>query len=694
MRYLAYCVFALFLAKCCDSSASHLIDPNSELQNMAVPLDVRGIPSKLNTQDKYQNLSIPSVFLDRGAWHGFYLPPEDKGEFFGSFSGPMVIAEEYSHYFSDALHRLNLYNAGNNTRYDLSTAAGSRLFLPGKLKQIYDFKDLKLEITLEFTDERTAIISNRVEAKSDLSLTFEWTGESLKPHWSKTLSIQDNTVKFNLTRIRDTWKTLLNFSQLRITHQQPITVVTADNRYKVRLKNPLSISKKQSKQINFAIQYFHTQEEANHPKWQKPFYALDRKRAENAARWQRYLEQFGSLEKQYRALSLKAQQTLISNWRSPAGAILHDSVTPSVTYQWFNGVWAWDSWKQVAALATFDPELAKNNWRAMFDYQITATDGLRPQDEGMIIDVIFYNKSPDRNGDGPNWNERNSKPPLAAWSVWEIYQNTQDVEFLKQAFPKLMSYHQWWFTNRDHNKNGVAEFGASIDRNNKDEKSIVQAAAWESGMDNAPRFDLDTGIKVYENIGINNKVVGYSINRESVDLNSFLYKEKLLLSKMAGLIGNKELANQLVAESKALANYIQTKMFDNESGYFFDIDMQGKLIKAQGMGSEGYIPLWAGAATAEQAERVIKNLMSEKDFNTHLPMPTMAASARNFAAERYWRGPVWLDQSYFAITGMLQYGYREEALATTKKLFANAEGLLNSEAPIRENYNPLTGKGL
>lgn len=257
-----------------------------------------------------------------------------------------------------------------------------------------------------------------------------------------------------------------------------------------------------------------------------------------------------------------------------------------------------------------------------------------------------------------------------------------------------MKYHRWWYTNRDHNKNGVAEFGASVDRKNKDESSIVLAAAWESGMDNAPRFDLDTGIKVFENKGTNNKVVGYSVNRESVDLNSFLYKEKLLLSKMATALDKQALAKQLDHESKMLAQYIQTKMFDEEKGYFFDIDMQGNLIKQQGMGSEGYIPLWAGVATNEQADALMQNLMSEKDFNTFLPMPTMAASAAGFAAEKYWRGPVWLDQSYFAIVGMLQYGYRKEALATTKKLFANGEGLLNSDAPIRENYNPLTGKGL
>lgn len=72
--------------------------------------------------------------------------------------------------------------------------------------------------------------------------------------------------------------------------------------------------------------------------------------------------------------------------------------------------------KQVVATTYFNEELAKNNVRALFDYQITSDDEVRPQDAGAIIDCIFYNQNEDRGGDGGNWNERNSKPALAAWA--------------------------------------------------------------------------------------------------------------------------------------------------------------------------------------------------------------------------------------------------------------------------------------
>lgn len=98
----------------------------------------------------------------------------------------------------------------------------------------------------------------------------------------------------------------------------------------------------------------------------------------------------------------------------------------------------------------------------MFDYQIQKDDTVRPQDAGAIIDAVFYNQDSARGGEGGNWNERNSKPPLAAWAVWHIYQETKDKEFLKEMYPKLVAYHNWWYTNRDHNKNGIAEYGSMV----------------------------------------------------------------------------------------------------------------------------------------------------------------------------------------------------------------------------------------
>lgn len=53
-------------------------------------------------------------------------------------------------------------------------------------------------------------------------------------------------------------------------------------------------------------------------------------------------------------VGVKAMMTLNGNWRSAAGEVEHDTVTPSVTARWFSGnlTWPWDTWKQAYAWRT------------------------------------------------------------------------------------------------------------------------------------------------------------------------------------------------------------------------------------------------------------------------------------------------------------------------------------------------------
>lgn len=302
-----------------------------------------------------------------------------------------------------------------------------------------------------------------------------------------------------------------------------------------------------------------------------------------------------------------------------------------------------------------------------------------------------------------------------------IYQETKDKEFLKEMYPKLVAYHNWWYTNRDYNKNGIAEYGSMVsdahwqkddkdqiikDKNGQpkvDDDAVIEAAAWESGMDNATRFDKegvgkgDVGVKVFENKN-KGKVVGYSINQESVDLNAYLYAEKGYLASIAEELGKKEDYKNYQKEAKKLKKYIQENMFDEKTGFFYDLQInedgsKTKLLVNRGKGTEGWLPLWAKVATKEQAAAVKKNMMNQEMFNTFMPFPTASKDNEKFAATKYWRGPVWLDQALFGVEALQNYDYTKEAKEMTQKLFLHAEGLMG-EGPIHENYDPLTGKGL
>ncbi|MGM9699791.1 MAG: MGH1-like glycoside hydrolase domain-containing protein [Prevotella sp.] len=372
-------------------------------------------------------------------------------------------------------------------------------------------------------------------------------------------------------------------------------------------------------------------------------------------RWQGYFDRVirTDLPNEYNRVAAKSIVTLISNWRARRRAVYHDGIVPSHAVNYFIGCWAWDCWRFSAAMASFFPELAKDNIRVMFDYQ---------QPDGMVIDCIYPDASEN--------NYRDSKPPLAAWAVNEIYEQNADTAFLAEMYPKLLKYHKWWYEKRDHDGNGICEFG-SVD-------GTLEAAAWESGMDNAIRFD---GTEM-----LRNGDDAYSTNQESVDLNAYLAMEYTLLKKFADILG---LDFDLPDRRQGIADYF----FDEKEGYFFDRRLDSERSFVREAGCEGYIPFWASIATKKQFDKARRLLDDEKKFSTYIPFPTIAADNPKYDANGYWRGPIWLDQTYYGIKAYRNYGYGKKADAYTRQVFDRLQGL-TSGTPIHENYDTHTGAPL
>jgi len=249
---------------------------------------------------------------------------------------------------------------------------------------------------------------------------------------------------------------------------------------------------------------------------------------------------------------------------------------------------------------------------------------------------------------------------------------------LDELYPQIVLQHNWWYSERDYDKDGLCEYGST-------DGSLV-AAKWESGMDNAVRFDNSKLLMTSEN--------AFSLNQESVDLNAYLFAEKGYLAKMAGILNKENDVKKFRKNAELLKSKIQQQFFDDESGWYYDTNIDGtKFIKTKGC--EGWIPLWAKAATDKQAAAVMQNMVNPALFNTKVPFQTLSADHPEFKPDGgYWRGPNWLDQAYFGVQGLKNYGFNLEAEKATFKLIHNAEGVLIKGMPIRENYQPITGEGL
>lgn len=638
---------------------------------------IKNVPEQPGDYDLY-------LFSDQGAWSGYALPENESSMYAGAFIGPMVMTGRGWTAQSLATPTLMV----NGEKYDLVRNVQTVKYLPGKLIQTYKDERLKFVTELCFSTSRTASVRSVITNldSEPLSFSLTWNGGVFEK--ASTLTPMDKGVCINYPffsrRRTEQWDgsiTKKNAKAPSETYMQPADEVniavcfpTADEVDIIRKDSLRAVEKKDFLlQPGGTYQSEYTQtvmlkgENLEKELEAVRNLSIDRCFVDNAQRWNHNIYALLSSdspymqEDAYRNIVIKAMMTLNTNFRSAAGDLLHPCSFPSYV-GFIGGCWSWDAWKIASGNALYNPEGAKGDMLALFDYQA---------ENGMVPDFIGYNKS--RN----NW--RDTKPPVASWGAMNVYKATGDKDFLAEMFDKLYKFHQWWYAERDHDHNGICEYGST--------DGTLIAAAWESGMDNGVRFD-DT--EMLKNEGVEN---AWSMNQENICLNSFLYVDKLTLAEMAVILGKQDLADKLKKEAEAIKLYVQEKMYDEETGFFYDIRLDtGEQVKV--MGAEGWLPLWAGIATSEQAERVRQNMMDEKHFNSYLPLGTLDVSHPALRPVRgYWRGPVWFDQVYFGITGLQRYGYMQDADYLTRKFMAHAQGLM-TDGPIHENYNPLTGEAL
>ncbi|OAR25719.1 glycoside hydrolase [Streptomyces sp. ERV7] len=665
-------------------------------------LDLRGAPTVALPGDAKDSNPV-NVFADQGAWHAYALPVADAPGGYGGFTGPLYIAQEYPWWLSTSFSRIRLSEHGRVL--DLAGGGKPRFTArPGSLVQAYDIGGgLGLTLELRYATHRTALVRAAVRntGRTPRTIGADWTGSLLRSaeapmRQAPALVAVPEGVAVDFAKVRAADDFLTDGTErFEVRHAEAVRTTVAGDTYRTELARAFTLAPGAQRSLDWTESYTFTQaERATETRASRQVLAAPERTVRSVdTRWRRYVDGVTTgVPADRRRLAVKALQTLVTNWRSAAGDLAHDGITPSLSYKWFaGGFWAWDTWKQAVGTARFDPGLAQAQIRSVLDHQIRPDSTTRPQDAGMIPDVVFYN-GPQRGG--TNWNERNTKPPLGAWSVWQVYRRGGDRDFLREVYPKLAAYERWWYRNRDHDHNGLAEYGATADPANGSPAQQRLAAAWESGMDDAPRFDAALGTSVVPDRDGSGRVTGYSLTQESVDLNAYLAADQNHLSMIAAELGLRTAAHDWKTKAAATARTVRERMYDPATGWFYDSALgTGTRLTERGRGIEGAVPLWTGVASPGQAAAVRGRLLDPGEFATPLPLPTVARSSPYFSARQYWRGPVWLDQAYFAIAGLRRYGFGHDADALTARLTDGAAGLTGN-GPIRENYDPLTGAGL
>lgn len=415
----------------------------------------------------------------------------------------------------------------------------------------------------------------------------------------------------------------------------------------------------------------------------------------------------------------------ISRYVSKAEGILDENWTGSYTKpapKLYPHQWNWDSGFIAIGYSHFDTNRAIQELTHLFKAQWR---------NGMVPQIVFdrnnlgsYFPEPDfwqaeRSPDHPR-NTLTSgitMPPVHAFATLAIYENARDPDsvkpFLKWIYPKLLAQHRFLYTERDPDGTGLAYI----------------RHPWESGMDNSPmwdsvlpridlsgveippysRKDLSTGVQedfrpkdidydrfVYlVDLFRHNKYDEKTIKKECPFIvygplfNAVLSASNEALIKIAELLGEPYREPEEWFERSCSA--ISERLYHEEHGIFdFYDDVEGKLLEVDS--AAGFMPLFSGSATPDQAARLYEYLNSASFCALHqgncFSIPNFDTRKEGFQRENYWRGPIWININWMLMKGLRRYGFSQKADSVAKDIL---------ELPIRfgfhEYFDSFDGRG-
>jgi hypothetical protein len=355
------------------------------------------------------------------------------------------------------------------------------------------------------------------------------------------------------------------------------------------------------------------------------------------SRWQAWFSLVPPVAEPFRRTYAYAWWVMANNLLSPRGNVAYEAMTPSkISYV---GLWLWDSAMHALAYRHVDPELARNQIRAMLSCQLP--DGMLPDaiyDEGIIATI-----------DHPISAEV-TKPPILAWTALKLHETDPDLDFLEEIYVSLVRWNAWWFSMNDDDVDGLAQYNHP----------------YSSGLDDSPLWD-------------------YGLPVESPDLNTYLCVQMGSLAMMAETLGMIDEGAMWRRRAAAIVRRMIKDFWDEEAGLFRALHDEQPIPVVTPF---NLYPLWTGQLPETIRDRLIAHLTNPDEFWGEYLIPTVARNDPHFDPETMWRGPVWININYFFIEALRQVGELELARTLLDKTLE----LVMSQPSIYEYYNSDTGE--
>ncbi|GGD22961.1 MGH1-like glycoside hydrolase domain-containing protein [Aureimonas glaciei] len=275
------------------------------------------------------------------------------------------------------------------------------------------------------------------------------------------------------------------------------------------------------------------------------------------------------------------------------------------------------------------------------------------------------------------WVDR-TQTPNGAFIAWSMYLRSGDRSLLGLAYAPLAANQRWWRENRDPDGRGLVSCGSS-DVGTTLYKGTHFGARNETGMDNSPTHDE----AVYD-------PVTRTLSTLDVGLNASLALDAEMLALIAAELGRGDDAAEFSALAADTREKIRTELWDESRGLFANRQRGGGFVGS--VGPTSFYPLYCGAATPEQAQRLLVHLGNPQTFGGDFVLPNVTRDDPAFADNVYWRGRIWANVNFFVWQGLRRYGFYAQASALAEKSLALFEASWRDERQCGENYSAVTGE--
>lgn len=306
----------------------------------------------------------------------------------------------------------------------------------------------------------------------------------------------------------------------------------------------------------------------------------------------------------------------------------------------------WDLIHQVLDVMPAEPDHARDQILNTLENQ---------QEDGLVPGSIWLREGKVR------WSTTVGHPPMWALAVSDYCEQVGDDALIRECYEPLVRQIGWFETERKAEDEGYFY-------------TDIVNRSWESGIDEGVRFDdVPTG------------------RYACVDATSHVYMLYDLAADWATRLGQP--ARAFAERAGDLRVFISERLFDPETGFFHDV-WAVENPQYRRMAIEGIFPMVVGAASEEQAGRVIdENLLNPQRFFTEHPVSAVGRNDPHFEL-RMWRGPTWNSMTMWAARGCLRYDRPDAAHRLAEAALDASAAVFQRTGTVWEFYHPFGGDPL